>query len=63
MEGEGEGAVVVRREQFDEHDEHGEPMGGLSMGGKRFVTQTGMSAEGVDRHMYVLPPIQVDISW
>ncbi|OBT73579.1 hypothetical protein VF21_07643 [Pseudogymnoascus sp. 05NY08] len=48
-EEEGEGAVVVvRRESHD--DGHTEE-GGLSMGGKRFVTQTGMSAEGVDRHM------------
>ncbi|ELR06573.1 hypothetical protein GMDG_08046 [Pseudogymnoascus destructans 20631-21] len=46
---EGEGAVVVvRRESHD--DGHNEE-GGLAMGGKRFVTQTGMSAEGVDRHM------------
>ncbi|OBT50691.1 hypothetical protein VE04_07489, partial [Pseudogymnoascus sp. 24MN13] len=40
--------VVVRREARD--DGHTEE-GGLAMGGKRFVTQTGMSAEGVDRHM------------
>ncbi|OBT95700.1 hypothetical protein VE01_06535 [Pseudogymnoascus verrucosus] len=45
----GENAiVVVRRESHD--DGHAEE-GGLAMGGKRFVTQTGMSAEGVDRHM------------
>lgn len=55
-EGEGDGAVVVaRRESHGGHDE-GEGAGGLAMGGKRFVTQTGMSAEGVDRHMYVLRP-------
>ncbi|OBT66684.1 hypothetical protein VE03_03971 [Pseudogymnoascus sp. 23342-1-I1] len=49
-EGEGEGVVIVRRDSQDAHDE-GESAGGLAMGGKRFVTQTGMSAEGVDRHM------------
>lgn len=54
-EGEGDRAVVIaRRESHGGHDE-GESAGGLAMGGKRFVTQTGMSAEGVDRHMYVSP--------
>ncbi|OBT84299.1 hypothetical protein VE02_07624 [Pseudogymnoascus sp. 03VT05] len=48
-EEEGEGAVVVVRRES--HDEGHTEEGGLSMGGKRFVTQTGMSAEGVDRHM------------
>jgi hypothetical protein len=55
-EGEGEGTVVVRRERLDDGHEDGESAGGLALGGKRFVTQTGMSAEGVDRHMYVPPP-------
>ncbi|KFX95883.1 hypothetical protein V490_03636, partial [Pseudogymnoascus sp. VKM F-3557] len=50
-EGEGEGAIVVRRERLDDGHEDGEGAGGLALGGKRFVTQTGMSAEGVDRHM------------
>lgn len=42
---------MVRRELGD--DGHVEE-GGLAAA-KRFVTQTGMSAEGVDRHMYVSP--------
>jgi hypothetical protein len=56
-EGDGEGAIVVRRERLDDGHEDGDSAGGLALGGKRFVTQTGMSAEGVDRHMYVPPPL------
>ena len=46
--------AVVRREQGEGGTEEGGG-GGLSLGAKRFVTQTGISGEGVDRHMYVHP--------